>query len=75
MIELIRERLKLFPFQPFALRTADGREYPVLTIDHIWLPPGTKHILVANDEGITVAIPPLLVTGLVQAETTSAQQS
>jgi len=40
MIEDIRRRLGLTPFVPFSIRTADGHEYAVPTIDHVWLPPG-----------------------------------
>src|SRR5438067_1902182 len=35
----IRKHLELVPFTPFTVRTADGREYPVPTIDHVYLPP------------------------------------
>ena len=76
MIELIRRHLAISPFQPFALRTADGREYPVPTIDHLWLPPGAKHVFVTDDEGIAVGIPPLLINGIVlQSSSTEAQAS
>ncbi len=62
----IIEHLKVTPFQPFALRTAGGREYPVPSIDHVYLPPGAKRVIVADDEGVTVALPVLLITGFVQ---------
>lgn len=67
MIGDIRKHLLLTPFVPFAVRTADGREYPVPTIDHIYLPPGAGRVVVSDDEGFTVAIPALLISGLVQA--------
>ena len=66
MIADIRKHLEISPFQPFALRTADGREYAVPTVDHIYVPPGAKRVVITDDRGITVAIPPLFITGLVQ---------
>ena len=65
IMDEIREHLSEVPFQPFALRTADGREYPVPTIDHVWLPPGGRSIVVSNDRGITVRLAPLLIAGIV----------
>ena len=66
MIDDIRDHRGATPFQPFALRMADGREYPVPTVDHIWLPPGGRSVLVANDRGGTVSLPVQFVTGFVQ---------
>jgi hypothetical protein len=66
MIGDIRRHLSVAPFVPFAIRTADGREYPVPTIDHIYLPPGGTRVVVADNEGITVVLPALLISGLVQ---------
>lgn len=67
MIGDIRRHLDVTPFVPFAVRTADGREYPVPTIDHIYLPPGSGRVVISDDEGITVALPALLISGLGQA--------
>ena len=65
MIEDIRKRLDLTPFAPFAVRTADGHEYPFPTIDHIWLTPGGRRIVLSDDRGTTVVLPGLLISGLV----------
>ncbi|HTD88181.1 MAG TPA: hypothetical protein VK850_16520 [Candidatus Binatia bacterium] len=35
MIGDIRKHLEITPFVPFSVHLADGREYPVPTIDHI----------------------------------------
>ena len=51
---------------PFTIRTANGREYPVPTIDHIYLPPRGGRIVISDDDGIVVVLPALLVSGLVQ---------
>jgi hypothetical protein len=66
MIADIRKHLEIVPFTPFALRTAGGREYPVPTIDHVYLPPGNSRVVVSDNDGITVALPALLISGLVQ---------
>ena len=46
---------------------ADGREYPVPTVDHIYLPPGASRVIVADDEGLVALLPALLVSGLLHA--------
>ena len=67
MIEDIRRRLGSRPFVPFSVRTADGDEYPVPTIDHVWLPPGGRRVVISDDSGITVVLPALMISGLVHA--------
>jgi hypothetical protein len=67
MIEDIRRRVELTPFVPFSVRTADGHEYPVPRIDHIWLPPGGRRVVISDDRGITVVVPALMISGLVHA--------
>jgi hypothetical protein len=75
MIADIRKHLEIVPFVPFAIRTADGREYRVPTIDHIYLPPGGSRVVVSDDSGITVALPSLLISGLVQGPAADRQSS
>ena len=65
MIHDIRRRLELTPFVPFSVRTADGHEYPVPTVDHIWLPPGGRRVAISDDRGTTVVLPALMISGLV----------
>jgi hypothetical protein len=67
MIEDIRRRLELTPFVPFAVRTADGHECPVPAVDHIWLPPGGRRVVISDDRGSTVVLPGLMISGLVHA--------
>ena len=62
----IRRHLEMTPFIPFLVRTADGREYPVPTIDHIYLPPGGRRVVISDAEGIVVVLPSLLISALVQ---------
>ena len=50
----IREHLQITPFVPFSVRTSDGREYPVPTIDRIYLPPSGGRVVIADDQGVVV---------------------
>lgn len=56
MTDDIRKRVERVPFEPFSIRTSDGREYPVPTIDHIWLPPDSNRVYVADDKGMVDTI-------------------
>jgi len=42
-------------------------EYPVPTIDHVWLPPGGRRVAISDDRGIVVVLPALMISGLVHA--------
>jgi hypothetical protein len=50
---------------PFVLRTADGHEYPVPTIDHIYLPPSGGRVVISDNEGVVIVLPGLMISGLV----------
>jgi len=65
MVGDIRKHIEATPFVPFAVRMADGREYQIPTIDHVWLPPGGGRVAIADDEGAVVVLPALLISGLV----------
>ena len=67
MIGDIRKHLGITPFIPFSVRLADGREYPVATVDHIYLPPTGGRVVISDDQGIVVVLPGLLISGLVHA--------
>ncbi len=63
----IRKHLEVSPFVPFAVRTADGREYAVPTVDHIYLPPAGGRVVISDDAGVVVKLPGLMISGLVHA--------
>ena len=67
----IRRHLEMTPFVPFLVRTADGREYLVPTIDHIYLPPGGRRVVISDDEGIVVVLPSLLISALMHGPTSN----
>jgi len=61
----IRKHLEKIPFEPFTVRTADGQSYAVPTRDHIWLPPKSARVFVADDDGYSAILPALLISGLI----------
>jgi hypothetical protein len=63
----IRKHLQITPFVPFSVRTSDGREYPVQTIYHIYLPRSGGRVVISDDQGVVVVLPGLMITGLVHA--------
>jgi hypothetical protein len=75
MIGDIRKHLEITPFVPFVIRTADGREYPVPTIDHIYLPPTSGRVVISDDEGLVVVLPGLLISGLAHAPSSENKTS
>ncbi|MEO6872653.1 MAG: hypothetical protein ABI233_10585 [Chthoniobacterales bacterium] len=69
MIADIRKRLERLPFSSFSIRTSDGHEYPVPTLDHIYLPPGGHRVIVSDDSSIVAILTPLHISGLVERPT------
>ena len=66
MIDDIRKQVKRIPFVPFSIRMSDGQEYPVPTVDHIYITPTGRRVIVADDEGVTVLLPVLHMSGIKQ---------
>ena len=50
MIPRIRELLHSSPFVPFTIRTSDGREYLIPTVDHAAIPPKGSRVIVFGDD-------------------------
>jgi hypothetical protein len=71
----IRKHLDITPFVPFSIRTADGREYPVPTIDHIYLPPKGGRVIISDDEGAVAVLPGLMISGLMHAADSHGSQT
>ena len=67
MIGDIRKHLADSLFVPFIIRLGSGHEYPVPTIDHIYLPPGSTRVVVSDDEGLVSILPALHINGLITA--------
>jgi len=64
MTKDIRERLLANPFFPFAVHTADGREYDVPTPDHAHVSPSGGRVSIWTDDDHEYILPALLISGL-----------
>ncbi len=71
MIADVRERLDKVPFEPFAIRSSDGRGYPVPTRDHVRISPRSNRIVVFLNQGAAITLGPLHVNSVVDLRTTS----
>jgi hypothetical protein len=56
MIVDVRERLDRVPFVPFVIRTSDGHEYSVPTVDHAFITPRANRVFVVADNGATAFV-------------------
>jgi hypothetical protein len=52
MVQQIRELLHAIPFLPFKIRTADGKEYLIPSVDHALAAPNTPGVVVGTEEGV-----------------------
>jgi len=66
VIPRIRELLRAAPFEPFAIRTSDGREYAVPTADHAAVHPTTPRVIVFFDNGGQVEVAGLHLAAVVK---------
>jgi len=58
----VREAIRKQPFEPFAIRLADGRSLAVPHPDFVALPP--RRIIVINDDASWNVIEPLLIVSI-----------
>jgi hypothetical protein len=58
----IREALHKEPFEPFAIRLADGRSLPVPHPDFVAVSP--RRVIVVADDGSWAVVEPLLIVSL-----------
>ena len=65
MIADVRERLVKVPFVPFVIRTSDGHEYAVPTLDHAFITPRGNRVVVVADNGATNVLGPLHINSIV----------
>jgi outer membrane lipoprotein SlyB len=65
MIPNVRERLEKVPFVPFVIRTSDGHEYAVPTVDHAFITPRENRVVVVADNAATNVLGPLHVNSTV----------
>lgn len=63
-IEQLRTTLRANPFQPFTIRTADGRQFPVPHPDFLSMSPTGRTVVVFQTDGSASIVDLLLMTGL-----------
>jgi predicted secreted protein len=68
MIADVRDKLRATPFVPFSIRTSDGREYNVPTVDHAFITPRGNRIVIATDEDSTVVLGPLHINAIIDSQ-------
>jgi hypothetical protein len=66
MIDEIRRQLERVPFVPFSVRTSDGHEYSVPTVDHAYITPRGNRVIVTDDKGTVAILGPLHINGVIQ---------
>lgn len=66
MIDEIRQRLRKVPFSPFSVRTSDGHEYAVPTVDHAFITPRGNRVVVVDDRGTTAILGPLHINSIIE---------
>ena len=65
MIDEIRRRVERVPFVPFSVRTSDGHEYSVPTVDHVFITPRGNRVIVVTDDGSSALLGALHINSLV----------
>ena len=66
MIADIRRYLGRVPFVPFLIRTSDGHEYSVPTVDHAYVTPGGNRVVVTADDDSVAVLGPLHINGVIE---------
>ena len=68
MIAAVRKRLDRIPFVPFIIRTSDGHEYAVPTVDHAKISPRGHRVVVFTDEDATAILGPLHINSIIDQQ-------
>jgi hypothetical protein len=66
MIDEIRKQLARAPFVPFSVRTSDGHEYSVPTVDHTYITLRGNRVIVTDDKGTVVILGPLHINSVIE---------
>jgi hypothetical protein len=61
-INAIRDYLHKVPFQPFTMRLADGRQFPIAHRDFVAVSPRTVVVIDQQTEAATVLEPLLIIS-------------
>jgi hypothetical protein len=68
MIADVRRRLERIPFVPFIIRTSDGHEYSIPTVDHAKISPRGHRAVVFTDEDATAILTPLHINSIIDSQ-------
>ncbi len=66
MIDEVRKQLERVPFVSFSVRTSDGHEYSVPTVDHAYITPRGNRLIVTDDKGTVAILGPIHISGVIQ---------
>jgi len=66
MIAHVEEHLERVPFVPFVVRTSDGHEYSVATVDHAFITPRRNRVIVVADDGAVAILGPLHINAVIE---------
>jgi hypothetical protein len=75
MISEIRKRIQAVPFVPFVIRTTDGREYAVPSVDHVWVPPTAGRVYIEDDEGVSFSLSGLHIAAIMDGPAAPASKA
>jgi len=66
VIDDIRKQLRQVPFVPFVVRTSDGHDYSVPTVDHAFITPRGNRLIVIDNEGTANILGSLHINAVIQ---------
>jgi hypothetical protein len=72
MIADVRKRLDRVPFVPFIIRTSDGHEYAVPTVDHPKISPRGHRVIVFTDKDATAILGRLHINSIIDQQPNGA---
>jgi hypothetical protein len=64
----VRRRLEPVPFVLFVIRTSDGHEYSVPTVDHVKISPRGHRVVVFTDGDATAILGPLDINSIIDSQ-------
>ena len=68
MIADVRKHLDRVPLVPFIIRTSDGHEYSVPTVDHTKISPRGHRVVVFTEEDATAVLGPLHSNSIIDQQ-------
>ena len=66
MMADVRDRLERVPFVPFVIRTSDGHEHPVPSLDHAHISPRGNRVVIFLHAGPAVLLGPIHINSVVE---------